>query len=265
MTNNNEGVAPLTTFRKKPLSKFGEGFSVLAMAEGTYVKLTKEQAPLQNITPGELNQPIDVVQLHARRCQECGQTLPPTYEPPSDEDWTTGIFGCLEDTDSCCTGLFCPCVLFGYNIESLKEEIPWNNACVCHAVCVEGGMALAAVTAVVHGIDPHTSVLIGEGLLFAWWMCGIYNGMARESLQRKYHLKDSPCDPCMVHCCLHWCALCQEHREMKGHLTDSSSTTTTIVDPPAVQEMTVQVMNQESLAPSTDKDSESSNLEIQPL
>lgn len=33
------------------------------MAEGTYVKLTPEQASLQNITPGELNQPIDVARV----------------------------------------------------------------------------------------------------------------------------------------------------------------------------------------------------------
>jgi len=36
-----------------------------------------------------------------RKCIECGQYLPERYEPPADEDWTTGILGCLEDTDSC--------------------------------------------------------------------------------------------------------------------------------------------------------------------
>lgn len=30
------------------------------MAEGTYVKLTRDQVNLQDIKPGELNQPIDV-------------------------------------------------------------------------------------------------------------------------------------------------------------------------------------------------------------
>lgn len=87
------------------------------------------------------------------------------------------------------TGLFCPCILFGRNVESLNEEIPANTACICHGLCVEGGMVLAAVIAFVPGIDPGTSCLITEGLLFAWWMCGIYTGMARQSLQRKYHLK----------------------------------------------------------------------------
>lgn len=30
------------------------------MAEGSYVKLTEDQIALQNITPGELNEPIDI-------------------------------------------------------------------------------------------------------------------------------------------------------------------------------------------------------------
>lgn len=87
------------------------------------------------------------------------------------------------------TGLFCPCVLFGRNVETLQEEISQNGACVCHVIFVEGGMALAAITALVSGIDPDTTLLIVEGLLFAWWGCGIYTSMARQSLQRKYHLK----------------------------------------------------------------------------
>ncbi|KAA8515891.1 hypothetical protein F0562_019070 [Nyssa sinensis] len=233
------------------------------MAELTYVKLTKDQAPLQNITPGELNQPIIIAEVNARRCQECGQTLPPSYQPPADEDWTTGICGCAEDTDSCWTGLFCPCVLFGRNVESLKNEISQNNACLCHLIFVEGGITLAALTAVFHGIDPKTSVLICEGLFFAWWMCGIYTGMVRQSLQTKYHLKDSPCDPCMVHCCLHWCAICQEHREMKGHLTDNVSMPATVVNPPPVQEMNASESQQS--ASSSQKGVGHSNLELQPL
>ncbi|PKI54517.1 cell number regulator 6-like [Punica granatum] len=211
------------------------------MAEGSrqsrYVKLTKDQAPVDDIKPGELNQPIEVPQLDVRKCHECGQPLPESFEPPADENWTTGIFGCSEDRESCWTGLFCPCVLFGRNVESLREDTPWTTPCICHAACVEGGIALAAATAFFHGIDPHTSFLICEGLLFAWWMCGIYTGLVRQSLQKKYHLKNSPCDPCLVHCCMHWCALCQEHREMKSRLSDNVVLPMTIVNPPPVQEM----------------------------
>ncbi|XP_048326624.1 cell number regulator 6 isoform X1 [Ziziphus jujuba] len=247
------------------------------MADGTgnshYVKLTKDQAPVEDIRPGELNQPIEVPQLNVRKCNECGQPLPESFEPPADEPWTTGIFGCSEDRDSCLTGLFCPCVLFGRNVESLREDTPWTTPCMCHAVCIEGGMAVAAATAIIHGVDPRTSFLICEGLLFAWWMCGIYTGLVRQSLQKKYHLKpsvsywtwNSPCDPCLVHCCLHWCALCQEHREMKGRLAENVVMPMTIVNPPPAQEMKSGDDHQPSAPSSANNNSEHTDLEMQPL
>ncbi|CAI0404499.1 unnamed protein product [Linum tenue] len=234
-----------------------------------YVKLTKEQAPLE-IKPGELNQPIDVPQLTVRKCNECGQPLPEDFEPAADEPWSTGIFGCAEDSESCWTGLFCPCVLFGRNVERMRDDTPWTTPCLCHAACIEGGIALAAVTALSHGVivDPNTSFLICEGLLFAWWMCGIYTGLARQSLQKKYHLKNAPCDPCMVHCCMHWCALCQEHREMKGRLSDNFVMPMTIVNPPPVQEMsaaeTSTAENHDHAAPSS-SDKGPAQLEMQVL
>ncbi|XP_054782436.1 cell number regulator 6 [Prosopis cineraria] len=235
------------------------------MSEGQsrYVKLTKDRGQLQDITPGELNQPVEVPSLNVHRCQECGQVLPESYEPPADEDWTTGICSCVEDTESCWTGLFCPCVLFGRNVEAMRDDIPWTNACVCHAMCVEGGMAVAAATAFINGIDPDTSFLIVESLLFMWWMCGIYTGLFRQSLQKKYHLKNSPCDPCLVHCCMHSCAICQEHREMRSHLSHDSPVSATVTNPPPVQQMT-SGENKEP-APSSTNTSGHSNLELQPI
>ncbi|OMO69545.1 hypothetical protein CCACVL1_19438 [Corchorus capsularis] len=70
-------------------------------APSQYVQLRKEKEPLEDITPGELNQPVQVPQLMVRRCLECGQPLPESYEPPADEEWTTGICGCFEDPQSC--------------------------------------------------------------------------------------------------------------------------------------------------------------------
>jgi Cys-rich protein (TIGR01571 family) len=90
------------------------------------------------------------------------------------------------------TGLFCPCVLFGRNVENLNEDTPWTGPCICHAIFIEGGIALATATAIFNGlIDPGTSFLIFEGLFFTWWMCGIYTGQVRQSLQKNYHLKVS--------------------------------------------------------------------------
>ncbi|KAH7372774.1 hypothetical protein KP509_17G020100 [Ceratopteris richardii] len=202
-----------------------------------YVKLGKERdLSTEDIRPGELNQPISVPELIVHHCPECGQPLPESYQPPQDEPWTTGICGCADDVESFWLGFLCPCVLFGRNVQQMREDVPWTTPCTCHAIFVEGGLALAAATLAFHGVDPHTSFLIGEGLFFTWWMCGIYTGLLRQQLQRKYHLKNSPCDPCLVHCCMHWCAICQEHREMKGRLSDDV-VLPTMMNPPVHQEM----------------------------
>ncbi|KAH9311988.1 hypothetical protein KI387_027023, partial [Taxus chinensis] len=203
-----------------------------------YVKLTKERdTQLEDIRPGELNQPVHVPQLTVHTCRECGQPLPDSYAPPRDEPWTTGICGCAEDPETCCLGLFCPCILYGRNVERLREGTPWERPCTCHVIAVEGCMAVGLAAAIVHGVDPNSAILIGEGIFFAWWMCGIYMGLSRRRLQEKYHLQNSPCDPCMVHCCMHWCALCQEHREMQGRLSDNIVMPMTIINPPVPQEM----------------------------
>ncbi|KAL9670765.1 hypothetical protein QQ045_008323 [Rhodiola kirilowii] len=71
----------------------------------------------------------------------------------------------------------------------MRDKTTWTGPCVCHALCVEGGMVAAAATVMFYGVDPKTSCLIFEGLFFTWWLCGIYTGIIRESLQKKYHLK----------------------------------------------------------------------------
>ncbi len=86
-------------------------------------------------------------------------------------------------------GFFCPCVLFGHNVERMKDDVQWTTPCLCHAIFVEGGIALGCVTLALHGLNPKAVFLVGEGLIFAWWMCGIYTGLFRQELQRKYHLQ----------------------------------------------------------------------------
>eukprot|EP00271_Cylindrocystis_brebissonii_P013023 TRINITY_DN32569_c0_g1_i1.p1 TRINITY_DN32569_c0_g1~~TRINITY_DN32569_c0_g1_i1.p1 ORF type:complete len:228 (-),score=26.52 TRINITY_DN32569_c0_g1_i1:496-1179(-) len=202
-----------------------------------YVKLR-----LDNITnqpesePGELNQPVEVPQLNLPRCFECGQVLPQAFQPPADEPWATGIFSCGQDRASCLLGAFCPCVLFGRNVEESKD-IPWTTPCILHGIFVEGGIGLAIATVILQStLDASTTFCLGEGLVFAWWMCGIHAGLFRQELQKKYHLKNSPCDPCCVHCVFHQCALCQEHREMQMRLREEP-VPMTVINPPQEQEM----------------------------
>ncbi|AES98213.1 PLAC8 family protein [Medicago truncatula] len=100
------------------------------------------------------------------------QPLPESYKPPADEPWMTGIFGCVEDRESCLTGLFCPCVLFGRNLQSLREDTHWTRPCICHAIFVEGGISLGianvAAAFLIPAINPWISCAICEGLYFIW-------------------------------------------------------------------------------------------------
>ncbi|WVZ03842.1 hypothetical protein V8G54_024648, partial [Vigna mungo] len=230
---------PGSAFSASKLHRFGvDNRGIGEMEErnqSRYVKLTKDQSPLEDITPGELNQPIQVPQLDVRKCPECRQPLPESYAPPADEPWMTGIFGCAEDRESCLTGLFCPCVLFGRNVERLKEDTPWTGPCICHAIFIEGGISLAIATATATAtsffpIDPGTN---------------------------------SPCNACCVHCCLHWCALCQEHREMNGRLSDNNMfSEMTVVNPPPIQEMK-STDEKETAETSSPNNNDHTDLEIQ--
>ncbi|TVU31691.1 hypothetical protein EJB05_23389 [Eragrostis curvula] len=239
-----------------------------------YAKLGKEegeQSDAKNIRPGELNQPVRVPELELKRCVTCWQVLPPDFEPPLDEAWGPGLpasSGVLKTPRAVCwTGLLCPCVLFGRNAEALRG-VPWMRACTCHAICVEGGIALAILTAVFHGVlTPDWISYIGEGLWNGWILCSAFYFLrARESLQKKYHLKNSPCNPWPVHCCLHCCANCQEHREMKARLPARSVAPATIVNPPPVQEMSMGEIHPSAAAPEKEAPKAGhDNVEVVPL
>lgn len=59
--------------------------------------------------------------MNVRKCNECGQALPESFEPPAVEPWSTGIFGCAEDTESC--------KFYTLNhTSSIHISLPWNLA-----------------------------------------------------------------------------------------------------------------------------------------
>ncbi|KAI4302816.1 hypothetical protein MLD38_038518 [Melastoma candidum] len=93
------------------------------------LKLTKDQddEPLEDITPGELHKPIQVPNLNTRGCHECGQPLPEEYQPPANEDWTTGICGCVDDPEIL-QGVICSSEKLSNSVYScLKIIREWNS------------------------------------------------------------------------------------------------------------------------------------------
>ncbi|GJN20113.1 hypothetical protein PR202_gb07443 [Eleusine coracana subsp. coracana] len=104
------------------------------------------------------------------------------------------------------TGLLCPCVLFGRNAEAVIGA-PWMGFCTCHAICIEGGIALAIIAAACESVAPAPAVsclLISEGLLCCWMVSAIFTTLARHELQKKYHLKNSPSYNGTLHATLAW-------------------------------------------------------------
>ncbi|KAF2315777.1 hypothetical protein GH714_040315 [Hevea brasiliensis] len=147
-----------------------------ASGHSRYVKLTKEQTAVEDIKPGKLNQPIEVPREHNFRVHSLFLA-------------EAGKDGPIFNSSSVKWMLFSTVLFYVAGLDYFVLVFYWGK--MLKAICVEGGMALAAATAtaIFHGVDPRTSFLICEGLLFAWWMCGIYTGLVRQSLQRKYHLK----------------------------------------------------------------------------
>ncbi|CAL4968604.1 unnamed protein product [Urochloa decumbens] len=104
--------------------------------------------------------------------------------------WSTGLFDCFDDVESCCVTLLCPCITFGQVAEIVDRG---STSC---------GASAALYTLII--------ALTGSG-----FGC-IYSCFYRTKLRAQYGLQESPCPDCCVHFCCEFCALCQEYRELKN-------------------------------------------------
>jgi len=136
--------------------------------------------------------------------------------------WTSGICACFDDMPICCLGTWCPCVLFGQNVEILTGR-PWPGPCFMH--CVLWGAVTA--TCCIFTQSPF-------GVLLS--CVPGYAGGYRQAIRQKYNLEDAPCGDFITHFCCHPCANCQEHREIRERSVVIGSS---VIDPPPFQTMGV--------------------------
>ncbi|GJV68781.1 hypothetical protein Tco_1333510 [Tanacetum coccineum] len=111
----------------------------------------------------------------------------PTHHMTTPGEWSTGLCDCTKDMSSCCMTCWCPCITFGQIAEVVDKG---TTSCGVHGALY--------------------SILC----LFTGCQC-IYSCIYRSKLRHQYMLTEQPCNDCLVHCCCEWCALCQEHRELK--------------------------------------------------
>eukprot|EP00210_Caulerpa_lentillifera_P007324 g7000.t1 len=106
------------------------------------------------------------------------------------------LFDCLNDIDICIVTISCPCLVFADNRNRLHGG-PTNGV---HS----------------EGIDPCLAYCIIMTISACTLQC-LYAYSTRTDIRRKYDLAEQPCDDCLTHVCCHFCALCQEYRELKYH------------------------------------------------
>ncbi|BBM98074.1 hypothetical protein MPTK1_1g10640 [Marchantia polymorpha subsp. ruderalis] len=112
------------------------------------------------------------------------------YPPPTRAEWSTGLYDCMNDCDTCCWGCWCPCVLVGKNVEVLDE-----GATSC---CTAGTLFCLL------------QYCVGVGC--------IYTCIYRGRLRQKYGLPPGPCGDCLTDCCCQACSICQVTRELGNQL-----------------------------------------------
>ncbi|CAF1152324.1 unnamed protein product [Didymodactylos carnosus] len=98
-------------------------------------------------------------------------------------EWKTGLFDCFDDTNICISGLFCPCYLFGQNVEQ-TGGITYRCPCFLYA---------------------WNSMLLN---------CGYIHKRQRSNIRDIYGLPGG-CGDCLTTCFCSPCAVCQEARELK--------------------------------------------------
>jgi Cys-rich protein (TIGR01571 family) len=93
------------------------------------------------------------------------------------------FFSCFDDTEACCLGCWCPCVLFGQTRARLRNPQLQRSQLPC---CSGGCWGYAALM----GCCPCVAVF--------------FSCMQRGDIRSKYHIEGDACTDCLAH----WCCEC---------------------------------------------------------
>ncbi|KAG0546810.1 hypothetical protein BDA96_01G025900 [Sorghum bicolor] len=134
----------------------------------------------------------------AKPCAPAGMAAAPVVGFPVAgalrQQWSSGLFDCLDDCHICCLTYWCPCITFGRIAEMVDRGA---------TSCGTSG-ALYAVIA----------------CLTASQCTWVYSCTYRAMMRAQFGLPEAPCADCLVHLCCEPCALCQQYRELTARGLD---------------------------------------------
>nr|KAJ0228648.1 hypothetical protein LSAT_V11C100003340 [Lactuca sativa] len=124
--------------------------------------------------------------------------------PDHERDWSTGLFQCTSNIKNCFVTTLCPCITFGEIAEILTEG---------HTLNFSFTMEMDAAW-----YEPATlCACLGAAsfvFIFMLWLTFPYTCLYRVKMRKKYKLKGSLLEDCLINAFCGWCALCQQYREL---------------------------------------------------
>ncbi|CAI9092870.1 OLC1v1028215C1 [Oldenlandia corymbosa var. corymbosa] len=138
---------------------------------------TSESDPPSESKPGPTSNPPNIIYVQ----HFASANNKPTHET----SWSTSMYGCFSDMNTCVVTACCPCITSGRIAEIVDEG---------KTSCVEG--------------------VIMYALFSLFCINCIYTGNNRSKMRKQHMLKGNDCHDCLVHTYCTACALCQEYREL---------------------------------------------------
>lgn len=116
--------------------------------------------------------------------------------------WSSGLFNCCKDEESCWWGTWCCWLLSARNSERFEVGSSFAQSCTFVGFIVIVLLSLIVL--------PQASLLLLIGGLV--YYC-IYRGQIRTKIREKYGIQGSLCEDVAIHSVCACCAVCQEAQE----------------------------------------------------
>ena len=125
--------------------------------------------------------------------------------------WSTELFDCLKDGESCWWGAWCCCLVSGRTAESFQISNSFSQSCYF--------ILFVFIILLLFAYDPMESIIL---LIIGVFLFSCYRASIRTSIRKNYNIANGNfISDVMIHTFCSCCAVCQEAREVKARGLES--------------------------------------------